>query len=71
MKARLVDLQLYQKLQTAKAYGVVEDDADETKVIWLPKSMVERGELIRKTKAGNELYEFTMSESLAIEKELV
>ena len=69
MRSNLVDLVLYQKLETPKAYGVMLDE--EHDVVWLPKSMVERGEFIRKTKLGHNCYEFTMPETLAVEKELI
>ncbi len=68
-KSELYDCNLVLHHATLRAYGVSET-GDPEKIVWLPKSQVERNE-----KTGDHkiwpIYSFTMPEWLAIEKGLV
>lgn len=59
-----VELTLLLVIETSEAFGVSE--VEDTELIWLPKSRVEKGRRIR-----GRIFEFFVPEWLALEKELV
>jgi hypothetical protein len=56
---------------TEKAWAVAENEGNDARVFWLPKSQADRGVLIKTLRGGEELYEYDVPEWLAEQEDLI